>query len=284
MRLQSIPSQNRHGNRTALPVCCLSHCSREREKLQDDSRRKSVHCRLTQDVDRQRADPQSVATVALQKSSRIAPTVKLLFAEPQSVATVALRKSSRIALTVKLLFAENPLPAKKPTFHDLKVIFRRGGAMKAALGQFASIVCMMSAMALVSSGCTVGGKSFAIDSNSRVPFFGLELKESKRKQSAPAYRSIARSSSDEISVKVALQSMSSSPAIDLKRNSSKLVSTQFIAAPTDLAAEKRKTRSSDSERATVTQEPVARSIPLPRTDELPGARERRTATTSVDFQ
>lgn len=37
-------------------------------------------------------------------------------------------------------------------------------------------------------GCAVGGRSVSIDSNSRVPFFGLELKE--RKSSGPPIHSI----------------------------------------------------------------------------------------------
>lgn len=39
-------------------------------------------------------------------------------------------------------------------------------------------------------GCTVGGRSVSIDSNSRIPFFGLELKERQRKSSGPPIHSI----------------------------------------------------------------------------------------------
>ena len=39
-------------------------------------------------------------------------------------------------------------------------------------------------------GCAVGGRSVSIDSNSRVPFFGLELQERKRKSSGPPAHSI----------------------------------------------------------------------------------------------
>jgi hypothetical protein len=39
-------------------------------------------------------------------------------------------------------------------------------------------------------GCTVGGRSVSIDSNSRIPFFGLELKERQRKSSGPPVHSI----------------------------------------------------------------------------------------------
>ena len=39
-------------------------------------------------------------------------------------------------------------------------------------------------------GCAIGGKSASIDSNSRVPFFGLELQERRRHEAAPNFRSI----------------------------------------------------------------------------------------------
>ena len=39
-------------------------------------------------------------------------------------------------------------------------------------------------------GCAVGGRSVSIDSNSRIPFFGLELKERQRKSSGPPVHSI----------------------------------------------------------------------------------------------
>ena len=39
-------------------------------------------------------------------------------------------------------------------------------------------------------GCAVGGRSVSIDSNSRIPFFGLELQERQRKSSGPPVHSI----------------------------------------------------------------------------------------------
>ena len=39
-------------------------------------------------------------------------------------------------------------------------------------------------------GCAVGGRSVSIDSNSRIPFFGLELQERKRKSDGPPVHSI----------------------------------------------------------------------------------------------
>lgn len=39
-------------------------------------------------------------------------------------------------------------------------------------------------------GCAVDGKSVSIDSNSRIPFFGLELKERSRKSAGPPIHSI----------------------------------------------------------------------------------------------
>ena len=68
-----------------------------------------------------------------------------------------------------------------------------------------SISCL-SALGLMVSGCAVGGKSFAIDSNSRVPFFGLELKERKPKSDLPTFNSISRSSNDLARLEPAIQS------------------------------------------------------------------------------
>ena len=50
------------------------------------------------------------------------------------------------------------------------------------------VMLVVSVMAI--QGCTVGGRSFSIDSTSRVPFFGLELRGRKPKSDGPAFRSI----------------------------------------------------------------------------------------------
>jgi hypothetical protein len=67
------------------------------------------------------------------------------------------------------------------------------------------LASLMTAVVVSFSGCTVGGKSFSIDSNSRVPFFGLELQERKPKSTAPAFRSISWSGGGTPEVEVALQ-------------------------------------------------------------------------------
>lgn len=53
------------------------------------------------------------------------------------------------------------------------------------LGKWAVGLCFCGAI-----GCAVGGRSVSIDSNSRIPFFGLELQERQRKSSGPPIRSI----------------------------------------------------------------------------------------------
>ena len=156
--------------------------------------------------------------------------------------------------------------------------------MKAAFGRFALIVCVLSVMTVMSSGCTVGGKSFAIDSNSRVPFFGLELKERKRKETAPAYRSISRSPSDEVSVKVALRSFASPPSGDVKKSPSQLVSTKFVTDSTDFGSESRKTARPLEAAAVSSQNHPVPSVALPKTDRLTMSRDRRAASQFVDFQ
>lgn len=52
------------------------------------------------------------------------------------------------------------------------------------------IVWMVGPCCWGAIGCAVGGRSVSIDSNSRIPFFGLELKERQRKSSGPPIHSI----------------------------------------------------------------------------------------------
>lgn len=49
-------------------------------------------------------------------------------------------------------------------------------------------------------GCAVGGRSVSIDSNSRVPFFGLELKERQRKLNGPPAHSIRSSHKTDVRI------------------------------------------------------------------------------------
>jgi hypothetical protein len=50
------------------------------------------------------------------------------------------------------------------------------------------------------SGCTVGGRSVSIDSNSRIPFFGLELRERPRKTNGPPVHSIRSGSQTDVRI------------------------------------------------------------------------------------
>jgi hypothetical protein len=131
------------------------------------------------------------------------------------------------------------------------------------------------------SGCTIGGKSFSMDSNSRIPFFGLELKERKPKSTAPVYNSISRSASSQLrierAVNVGNSSIDSSKAIDVS------------ARPVDLQPKDdkrvpiaRPTGSSTSKPAGKNVQPQA--IPLPRTDNQPGSDDHSKDCLVVDFQ
>lgn len=62
------------------------------------------------------------------------------------------------------------------------------------------------AISLIASGCAVGGKHFSYDSQSRMPWFGLQLTEPKSKEPA-IYRSISREApaSEPPAVNLALQ-------------------------------------------------------------------------------
>ena len=96
------------------------------------------------------------------------------------------------------------------------------------------LTSLMTTVVVSFSGCAIGGKSFSIDSNSRVPFFGLELKERKPKSTAPAYRSISWSGSGTPEVEVALQ-RTATTAVVLpkwgKKTASADVQGDFVARP-----------------------------------------------------
>lgn len=49
-------------------------------------------------------------------------------------------------------------------------------------------------------GCAVNGKSVSVDSNSRIPFFGLELKERSRKSAGPPIHSIRADGQSDVRV------------------------------------------------------------------------------------
>jgi hypothetical protein len=81
--------------------------------------------------------------------------------------------------------------------------------MKIGAGRFTVFGLCTLAIAVQFSGCTVGAKSFSMDSVSRMPFFGLELWERKPKSSGPAFREIRRSGSDMPYIGTALNSATS---------------------------------------------------------------------------
>lgn len=78
--------------------------------------------------------------------------------------------------------------------------------MKVVGGRFTVFGLCTLVIAVQFSGCTVGAKSFSMDSVSRMPFFGLELWERKPKSSGPAFREIRRSRYDVPSIETALNS------------------------------------------------------------------------------
>jgi hypothetical protein len=126
------------------------------------------------------------------------------------------------------------------------------------------------------NGCAVGSRSFSIDSNSRVPFFGLELKERKPKSTAPAYQSIGRST-DDGNLKIAfpvLPGTSRSPSA--KWNSKAGTSTTISGISSGTRPEKFMRQASSN----VPDEP----IPLPRTDESRSKGSPSTASRGIDFQ
>ena len=66
-----------------------------------------------------------------------------------------------------------------------------------------ALLALAACVGLVSCGavgCAVDGKSVSIDSNSRIPFFGLELKERSRKSAGPPIHSIRADGRSEVRV------------------------------------------------------------------------------------
>ena len=149
--------------------------------------------------------------------------------------------------------------------------------MKAASGHTTYILCLMSIFSGMISGCTIGGKSFSIDSNSRVPFFGLELKERKPKSTLPSYQSISQTNRDKSDVKIALHVGPRSPVSGLKKRDNQLSATAlsdrsrlYSTVPKGVASAVRDAQTS--------------SIPLPRTDVDHPHVDQRTSLSGVDFQ
>jgi hypothetical protein len=162
-------------------------------------------------------------------------------------------------------------------------------------------LCMALAT-VAAAGCTVGGKSFQIDSNSRIPFFGLELRERKPKSIAPSYDSISLSPLDGPRIDTAVNSGSATSreringenkrpgsasvlglpgrkttsAISLSREPSQLQQRQASRPGNQTASNLTTPNSEAAGRA-------AESLSLPRTDTDPASVQTAAAST-IDFQ
>lgn len=147
-----------------------------------------------------------------------------------------------------------------------------------ARGQFVFPICAGMALAVFSGGCAIGGKSFSIDSNSRIPFFGLELKERKPKSNAPSYNSISRSGSEASRVETALGTVSSRP-IDLVAIADRRPGTAVFAGTV-----KSDRASQDTSSLSAGKSLPVPSIPLPLTDRVPESADRRSGPSFTDFQ
>ncbi|WP_010582643.1 hypothetical protein [Schlesneria paludicola] len=149
--------------------------------------------------------------------------------------------------------------------------------MQAARGQSAFVSCLAMGLILVSSGCAVGGKSFAIDSNSRVPFFGLELKERKAKDKAPSYRSISQSEGGQSRFQPALQTGTSSSSRLLKQKDLRNGGLRVAAMSED-------TRPSAESLIRTAPSAVPLSQPLPMKDVRPTPEPSDRTGAILDFQ
>lgn len=159
--------------------------------------------------------------------------------------------------------------------------------MKTAHRRLAFLICTALTSVWPLSGCTVGGKSFSMDSNSRIPFFGLELRERKPKSSVPSYNSISRSAAIPLRIETAVgvgPSVGSPKAVDLSSKPVDLMPKD----PMNVAisrASAANTVSGSGTGSTQSGKGVQRqTIPLPRTDNDPGTEERPKDRLIVDFQ
>ena len=149
--------------------------------------------------------------------------------------------------------------------------------MQTVRGQSAFVSCLATVLIVAFSGCAVGGKSFSIDRNSRVPFLGLELKERKPKDALPSYRSISKSESDQSRFQSALQSGSTGTGFGLKQKDSRPAGL-LVTAMND-------SESAFPERVTKTAHlPPVESRPLPLKEACPTSEPLDRTSVILDFQ
>ena len=137
------------------------------------------------------------------------------------------------------------------------------------------IVCCSAVLTATLCGCTVGSKSFSMDSNSRVPFFGLELRERAKKDDSPRFNSISRSHLDHSRVESALQS--SPPGSPGLARTGRALNVAVVGSS-----------DAPAQAATVSpQQPSAQftgSTAIPLADERPKLTDRLASIQSTDFQ
>ena len=147
--------------------------------------------------------------------------------------------------------------------------------MKVAVGRPLQIFCVSTIIVVILGGCTVGQKSFSMDSNSRVPFFGLELWERKPKNSSPTFNSISRTQSDRSHVETAVQV---SPSASNGLGKANRISRVAVVGMSDSASNLTITSQNDTK-----SQPLV-SIPIPMSDQSQNVTDRQAETSSLDFQ
>lgn len=147
----------------------------------------------------------------------------------------------------------------------------------APLGKIVFVCCSI-VLAMSVNGCAVGGKSFSMDSNSRVPFFGLELRERKAKSSSPAFSTISRAASDQARVDLVVQASSQGSKAPLVGANGRFSAQTVIDEPVKASIVP---SSAAKTAATSVSGPHSISLPI---DEMTKSEPVRTASTSaIDF-
>jgi|GEM_PF-2683476 len=149
--------------------------------------------------------------------------------------------------------------------------------MRAGQGRCTLLCGLICAFIATASGCTVSGKSFSMDSNSRIPFFGLELKDRKPKVNAPSFNSISRADADNPRIESALQVRSSAP-LSLMKSANRRQPAISVSGDGYERASGRLEQVADA------KPELMRAIPIPVTDLNHRSSDSASSSGAVDFQ
>ncbi len=143
--------------------------------------------------------------------------------------------------------------------------------MKTACGPRVILLLSVAVLAASGNGCAVGFKGFSMDSISKMPYFGFELKERKKTSNAPVYNSISQNE---------LETARIEPAVRTDTTASRNFMNLGIKNP--FSSKANGSAAGETQRI----DPPQTSITIPVTV-TPGAKssiDRVASTSAIDFQ